>query len=78
MVWQGLSTLAPLPAPRGSLLGGRGLPVSIKIDDSFMSLEIDGEVVATACTVGRPCAASEPLEHWPWLSPVRVPRRLRR
>jgi hypothetical protein len=48
MVWQGLSTLAPFLAPRGSLSGGRGFPVSIKIDDSFMSLEIDGKVVATA------------------------------
>ena len=39
--------MAPLIGSRGSP-GGRGLPVSIKINDGFMCLEIDGTVIATA------------------------------
>jgi len=40
--------LAPVPGSRGSLGRERGCPMSTKINDELMSLEIDGRVVATA------------------------------
>ena len=47
MVCQELSPLAPLLAPVASP-GRERLPVPDRIDDGFMSLEIDGKIVATA------------------------------
>jgi len=46
-VCQGVSPLAPLLAPVVLSRAGE-VPVPVKIDDGFMSLEIDGKVVATA------------------------------
>ena len=47
MVCKRVSPLAPLLAPV-ALPGRERFPVPIKIDDGFMSLEIDGKVVAIA------------------------------
>ena len=40
--------LAPVPGSRGSVGRERGYPMSTKINDNSMSLEIDGQVIATA------------------------------
>jgi len=47
VVRQGVSPLAPLLAPVAPL-GRERFSVSIKIDDGYMSLEIDGKVAADA------------------------------
>ena len=44
----GLRRIEPVGSPFGSRPGRERLPVSIKIDDDFMRLEIDGRTVATA------------------------------
>ena len=47
-VWTSRPALAPVPGSPGSLGRERGYPMSTKINDDSMSLEIDGRVIATA------------------------------